>query len=87
MPSFSWEKLISAKTDEIERLNGIYGRILDNAGVEKLEGSGKVISPHEVAGREELLIFCIHTPPFVSYRFARFASNAMRGFTTTEVCS
>jgi glutathione reductase (NADPH) len=48
MPTFSWEKLISAKTDEIERLNGIYGRILDNAGVEKLEGSGKVISPHEV---------------------------------------
>ena len=48
MPTFSWEKLISAKTGEIERLNGIYGRILDNAGVEKFEGSGKVISPHEV---------------------------------------
>lgn len=48
MPTFSWEKLISAKTNEIERLNGIYGRILDNAGVEKFEGSGKVISPHEV---------------------------------------
>lgn len=48
MPTFSWEKLISAKTGEIERLNGIYGRILDNAGVEKFEGSGRVISPHEV---------------------------------------
>ena len=48
MPTFSWERLISAKTDEIERLNGIYGRLLDNAGVEKFEGSGKVVGPHEV---------------------------------------
>ena len=48
MPSFSWEKLISAKTDEIERLNGIYGRILDNNGVEKFEGSGKVTGAHSV---------------------------------------
>ena len=24
MPTFSWERLISAKTDEIERLNGIW---------------------------------------------------------------
>ena len=48
MPSFSWEKLISAKTDEIERLNGIYGRILDNNGVEKFEGAGKVTGPHSV---------------------------------------
>ena len=51
MPAFSWERLIAAKTGEIERLNGIYGRILDNAGVEKFEGSGKVISPHEAGGR------------------------------------
>ena len=48
MPEFSWERLISAKTDEIERLNGIYGRILDNAGVEKFEGAGRVVGPHEV---------------------------------------
>jgi glutathione reductase (NADPH) len=48
MPSFSWEKLISAKTGEIERLNGIYGRILDNNGVEKFEGAGRVTGPHSV---------------------------------------
>ena len=48
MPEFSWERLIAAKTDEIERLNGIYGRILDNAGVEKFEGAGRVVGPHEV---------------------------------------
>ena len=47
-PTFSWERLIAAKTTEIERLNGIYGRILDNAGVEKFEGVGKVTGPHEV---------------------------------------
>ena len=87
MPEFSWEKLISAKTDEIERLNGIYGRILDNAGVEKLEGSGKVISPHEVAGRGgKLSIIYTHTPPVHFELIRSLRSKAMRGF-TTEVCS
>lgn len=37
---FSWEKLIAAKDDEIERLNGIYKRILRENKVELLEGRG-----------------------------------------------
>jgi len=48
MPAFSWEKLLAAKSGEIERLNGIYKKLLTGAGVEVYEGSGRVVSPHEV---------------------------------------
>lgn len=36
------------QTDEITRLNGIYKRLLSNAGVKLFEGEGKVVGPHEV---------------------------------------
>lgn len=36
------------QTEEILRLNGIYKRLLSNAGVKLFEGEGKVASPHEV---------------------------------------
>lgn len=46
--NFNWKKLLHNKTQEITRLNGIYKRMLGNAGVKMFEGSGKVIGPHEV---------------------------------------
>ncbi|MED6132542.1 hypothetical protein PIB30_019868 [Stylosanthes scabra] len=45
---FDWKKLLQKKTDEINRLNGIYKRLLSNAGVKLFEGEGKVAGPHEV---------------------------------------
>lgn len=36
------------QTDEINRLNGIYKRLLSNAGVKLFEGEGKIASPNEV---------------------------------------
>lgn len=36
------------QTDEIVRLNGIYKRLLSNAGVKMYEGEGKIVGPHEV---------------------------------------
>ncbi|KAL5781461.1 hypothetical protein ACOSP7_006490 [Xanthoceras sorbifolium] len=45
---FNWKKLLQKKTDEINRLNGVYKRLLSNAGVKLFEGEGKVVSPHEV---------------------------------------
>ncbi|KAF2285644.1 hypothetical protein GH714_006164 [Hevea brasiliensis] len=45
---FNWKKLLQKKTDEITRLNGIYKRLLSNAGVKLLEGEGKVVGPNEV---------------------------------------
>lgn len=45
---FDWSALVAAKDREIERLNGIYERLLDRAGVEILRGRGVVSGPHEV---------------------------------------
>ena len=48
-----WSRLIANKDREIERLNGIYASLLDNAGVERIEGRARIVDPHtvEVAGR------------------------------------
>lgn len=45
---FNWKKLLHKKTEEIIRLNGIYKRLLSNAGVKLYEGEGKVVGPNEV---------------------------------------
>ncbi|GJP50104.1 hypothetical protein CLOM_g9244 [Closterium sp. NIES-68] len=47
-PTFDWKHLIANKTREIERLNGVYKRILGNAGVTLVEGRGKLVDPHTV---------------------------------------
>ncbi|KAL6548532.1 hypothetical protein OROGR_008953 [Orobanche gracilis] len=46
--NFNWKKLLHKKTEEIVRLNGIYKRLLANAGVKLFEGEGRVIGPNEV---------------------------------------
>lgn len=45
---FNWKKLLHNKTQEILRLNGIYKRMLNNAGVTLIEGEGKLAGPHVV---------------------------------------
>ncbi len=45
---FHWPTLRDNKTREIERLNGVYARLLDNAGVQRLEGTGTLTGPHSV---------------------------------------
>ncbi|KAB5573148.1 hypothetical protein DKX38_000342 [Salix brachista] len=45
---YNWKKLLQKKTDEIIRLNGIYKRLLSNAGVKLYEGEGKIVGPNEV---------------------------------------
>lgn len=47
--SFNWSKLIENKNREIERLNGIYERLLRNAGVEIFRGTATVVDPHTVS--------------------------------------
>ena len=51
-PSFDWNTLRDNKIGEIKRLNGIYGKLLDNAGVRLINGRAKVVDEHrvEVAG-------------------------------------
>ncbi|KAK8935708.1 Glutathione reductase, cytosolic [Platanthera zijinensis] len=45
---FNWKKLLHNKTQEIVRLNGVYKRLLSNAGVTMIEGEGKIVSADRV---------------------------------------
>ncbi|AKV08948.1 MULTISPECIES: glutathione-disulfide reductase [Pseudomonas] len=45
---FDWQKLISNKNREIERLNGIYRKLLINSGVTLLEGHARLTDAHHV---------------------------------------
>ncbi len=51
--SLDWGRLIHAKNAELDRLEGIYQRMLGQAGVEVHAGRGVIIDPHtvEVEGR------------------------------------
>jgi glutathione reductase (NADPH) len=51
--TFDWRTLLDGKNREIERLNGVYGNLLNQSGVELIRGRAKVTGPHtvEVDGR------------------------------------
>lgn len=46
--AFDWSRLVANKDREIARLNGIYERLLANAGVTIARGRGTVLDPHTV---------------------------------------
>lgn len=46
---FDWAKLIANKDKEISRLNGIYKKLLGDAGVEILEGHAEIVDDHTVS--------------------------------------
>lgn len=50
---FDWSRLLTNKNAEIARLNDVYARLLDDAGVERIVGHATVIDPHtvEIDGR------------------------------------
>src|SRR5690606_6866958 len=47
-PDFDWKVLISNKDKEIARLNGVYERLLKNAGVTIFPARARVVDPHTV---------------------------------------
>lgn len=49
--SLDWARLVAAKDAELDRLNGIYLRMLANAGVEVIPGRGTIIDEHTVEVR------------------------------------
>ena len=51
--TLDWPHLIAKKDAELERLEGVYHTLLNNAGVELINGRGKLIDNHsvEVAGK------------------------------------
>ncbi len=53
--SFDWKSFIARKDTEIDRLNGLYIRTLEGAGVEILDGRAVVTGPHSVkVGKREI---------------------------------
>lgn len=45
---FNWQQLIQNKNAEIKRLNGVYERILDDAGVTIIDGRASLLDQHTV---------------------------------------
>ena len=48
-PVFDWATLIANKDREIARLNEVYGRLLDTAGVTRIAGRATLVDAHTVA--------------------------------------
>lgn len=48
-----WGALIAAKERELDRLEGIYRRLLRDSGVQTLEGRGRIVAPHTVQVGEQ----------------------------------
>jgi glutathione reductase (NADPH) len=46
--SFDWAKLIANKDREIARLNAVYAKLLDDAGVKRIEGRARLVDAHTV---------------------------------------
>lgn len=52
-PAFDWPTLLQNKNREISRLNGVYGRLLENAGVTIFNGHARLLDPHTIAIGEQ----------------------------------
>ena len=52
-PRFDWQTLRDHKDREIARLNSVYARLLDEAGVGRVEGHGRLIDAHTVEVKGE----------------------------------
>ncbi|GJM04362.1 MAG: glutathione-disulfide reductase [marine bacterium B5-7] len=46
--TFDWSTLIKNKNTEIQRLNGVYKNLLDNTGVETINGRATIVDAHTV---------------------------------------
>jgi len=53
--SFDWARLIAAKDREIDRLNKVYLGLLENSGVELLDGHGTLTGSHQVQVGEAII--------------------------------
>lgn len=53
--TFDWPTLVAHKNAEIERLNGIYRQLLENAGVTIIEGTARLTGPNTVQVGDRVL--------------------------------
>jgi glutathione reductase (NADPH) len=47
-PSFDWGRLIANKNKEIDRLEGLYRKMLKDAGCALFEARGRIVDPHTI---------------------------------------
>ncbi len=55
-PEFDWPTLVDNKNKEINRLNGIYKGMLDNAGVTHFDGRARIVDEHHISIDNETVI-------------------------------
>src|SRR5690554_134135 len=81
-----WSSLIANKNAEIERLNGIYQRMLDNAGVSIIHGRARFVDAHtvEVAGKhiraEKIMIGVGAKPIKPSFKGGEYTFDSDQAF-------
>ena len=51
--SFDWPAMVRAKSAELDRLEGIYERLLRDAGATRITGTGRLLDAHTVAVGDE----------------------------------
>ena len=51
--AFDWPAMVQAKSTELDRLEGIYGRLLRNAGATHVPGTGRLLDAHTVVVGDE----------------------------------
>ncbi|CAA0119453.1 Glutathione amide reductase [BD1-7 clade bacterium] len=69
-PKHNWQRLIENKNQEINRLNGIYLQLLENAGVDIVDGRAEFVDSHtvEVSGKQitaERILIAVGGEPIV----------------------
>ena len=47
-PAFDWSKLVANKDKELDRLNGVYRKMLDGSEVARFDGSARLLDAHTV---------------------------------------
>ncbi len=89
--SFDWNKLIGNKDKEIDRLEGIYQKLLDNAGVKSFRAHAKLLDAHTVQVGEErftaqtILIATGGSPSFPPGEGWEHAISSNEAFHLTEL--
>lgn len=53
-PKFDWTQLLAKKNQEISRLQGVYQGLLNNAGVQVIEGQASLVDAHSVVVGERI---------------------------------
>ena len=83
-PTFDWPTLVRNKDTEIQRLNGIYERMLKNAGCEVIPARATLIDPHTVEVNTPELWLGKRSRPPPSFTRTRRYSFRRSGFFQTK---